>query len=215
MNFYPVGPTSPVYTVSSASGSDSVSDCIYQLESQTSASDILPSVASDVKVEPIPTIAPSLIDVSNGVPKYIPGYDLPVVKPEYAAGSVIERRFDPDFVPPPYYPAVDSFTVENTFFYDLNHEFAYQHQCIRVAQKNLDVARRLLAYRIAARLYPVLMAISAEDTRQHTIQSYIATHLHDTHVSQDARLLILINNYFNTMLREGLPSHLAATEIFI
>ncbi|KAI8136425.1 hypothetical protein BJV82DRAFT_584553 [Fennellomyces sp. T-0311] len=206
MNFYPVGPTSPVYTVSSASGSDSVSDCIYQLESQTSASYILPSVASDVKVEPIPTIAPSLIDVSNGVPKYIPRYDLPVVKPEYAAGSVIERRFDPDFVPLPYYPAVDLFAVENTFFYDLNHEFAYQHQCIRVVQKYLD---------IAAHLYPVLMAISAEDTRQHTIQSYIATHLHDTHVSQDARLLILINNYFNTMLREGLPPHLAATEIFI
>ncbi|KAI8145747.1 hypothetical protein BJV82DRAFT_711309 [Fennellomyces sp. T-0311] len=150
---------------------------------------------------------------NDAIPKYIPGVNQPNLSPEYQAGAVIERRYDPNFTPPPLYPEVTQYELENTYYYDLIHEIALQHQWLRKCNRDLGTARRLLAVRISERLYPVLLAIPEEVVRQQTIFLYIANHLHDVYAAQDVQLRTLVNNYFNTMVGKGLPAELAARDV--
>ena len=77
-------------------------------------------------------------------------------------------------------------------------------------KEEIDTARRILTNRIACRLSIILQRLPSEGDRQQAIRTYIKTHIHDTFITEDNQLHVLINNYHNAMMeakaRHGQPT---------
>ena len=128
-------------------------------------------------------------------------------------GITIVQDCDPDFLPSPLYPEKAPPKNEIGLYYDLIQQCDFYNIEKETINRKHDTVRRHLAKRIAARLYPVLLAMDTELERQDTIRTYIKRYIHDTYITSDNKLHTFINNDFNSMITYGLPRTLAARDV--
>ncbi|KAI7846744.1 hypothetical protein BDC45DRAFT_576728 [Circinella umbellata] len=125
-------------------------------------------------------------------------------------GIVSYHQYDPEFVLVPLKFNPKQRRVELGLFFDVAQHFVSRKIVQLEVKEEIDTTRRILANRIACQLSIILQRLPSESDRQHTIRSYIKTHIHNNFITNDSQLHTLINNYHNAMmevkLRQGLSN---------
>ena len=82
---------------------------------------------------------------------------------------------------------------EGGFYFDLVHEIVNQKMTHIKLLQNINKARKFLANRIVYRILPLLWQQKDEQERMDFIRNYIINHIHDTYLTEDTELHVLIN----------------------
>ena len=128
-------------------------------------------------------------------------------------GNTLFQAYDPDFIPPLKLTETNELNNEGGFYFDLVHEIVNQKMTQLKLSQNINKARKFFANRIVYRILPLLWQQKDEQERMHFIRNYIFIHIHDTYLTEDTELHILINQYYNNLLAAGFPHILPSRDV--
>ncbi|KAG2214629.1 hypothetical protein INT45_003981 [Circinella minor] len=128
-------------------------------------------------------------------------------------GSTLFQPYDPKFLPPLKFNDNEELYKENGYYFDLVHEVVNLKMTHIKLLQNIDKTRKLLANRITYRLLPLMWKQKNSQDRQELVRKYIATHIHDTYLTDDKELHLLIEQYYKNLLSAGFPHTLPSRDM--